>query len=89
MAFGIRLPVVINKQYKVEYETVSVKLNPSEMTLVATERMSGELEKRLFDSTLLRIRTEGRFTDDAYTLESSIVYLKKVGADLSFEVASE
>lgn len=84
---GKGLPFYVYKQYSVEYESVSVKLSAAEMSTVAAEKMSSALEKKLANATLVRIRTEGSFSENSYTVKSSVVYLEKIGEDLSFDLA--
>ncbi len=84
--FGVRLPVTVYKSYAVDYESISLKLDKSEMALRASEGMAFALEERLREATLVRIHTEGTFSDDTYTLKSSIVCLEKIGTDLAFHV---
>ena len=84
--FGARLPFAVYKQYAVTYESRERQLDKSEMIRSASEGMSLALEEKLGEATLVRIRTEGNFSDDAYTLNSSIVYLQEIGSDRAFSV---
>lgn len=84
--FGAKLPFTVYKQYAVSYESHPQKLDKSEMAHRASEGMSRALEEKLGEATLVRIRTEGNFSDGAYTLNSSVVYLEQIGTDSAFFV---
>ena len=81
-----RLPFAVYKEYTVEYESISVELTAEEMSVIAVERMSREFQEKLPDATLVRMRTECFFWENSYTIKSSVVYLEKIGTDLSFSV---
>jgi len=84
--FGKRLPFAVHKRYAVDYESVLRKLDAQEMTLKAADGMTKLLDEKLGDATLIRIRTEGNFSANSYTLKSSVVYLSIIGADREFSV---
>ena len=52
----------------------------------ASAKMTKELSERLASSTLIRIRTDGQFSENVYTMISNFVCLEEIGADLPFEV---
>ena len=81
---GKRLPVSITLCDYKEYQRAEVILTPDKMTALAAQKMQESLADRLTGSTLLRIRTEGEFTEDAYYMTSYITLLEEIGEPLSF-----
>lgn len=84
--FGRQIPVSVSKSLVVYYNSEDVRLTDEEMVAEASDKMSQSLTERLRESTLLKIKTYGRFTDGAYTMVSDFVCMEQIGCDLSFEV---
>ena len=61
-------------------------ISESEMAEKALEKMREALESRLENATLLKIRSEGGFSDSGYTLKTYFVLSENIGRDLPFEV---
>ena len=83
--FDKELPISVCKKYAVPYEIKSILLTAEEMTEEATLKMSEALNKRLANATLVRISTDGGFSDSAYNMISSFVCLEEIGTDLPFK----
>ena len=86
--FGKQLPISVYKKYTVPYEIKNILLTAEQMTAEASLKMGDALNERLSDATLVRIRTDGAFSDSAYNMISSFVCLEEIGSDLPFEVES-
>jgi hypothetical protein len=82
--WGRNIPISIDKKFSVSYKTENVALSASEMTEIASEKMSESLNKRLSDATLLRIKTYGEFLENEYKMISNIVYTANIGEELPF-----
>lgn len=85
-AFGRELPISLSKIYSVPYTVSKERLSSEEMAEEAASKMTKELSERLVASTLVRIRTEGQFYENNYTMISNFVCIEEIGADLPFEV---
>jgi similar to stage IV sporulation protein len=85
-AFGRELPISLSKIYSVPYTVSKEQLSSEEMTEEAASKMTQELSERLAASTLVRIRTEGQFFENNYTMISNFVCIEEIGVDLPFEV---
>jgi len=84
--FGAELPISLSKSYVVPYTISETQLSHEEMAEEASAKMTKELSERLASSTLIRIRTDGQFSENIYTMISNFVCLEEIGADLPFEV---
>lgn len=86
LLFGRRIPVSFSKSSVVYYNFEDVKLTDEEMVTEASDKMSHLLSERLRESTLLKIKTYGGFTDGVYGMVSDFVCMEQIGYDLPFEV---
>lgn len=84
---GARLPISLKNKYSVPYSYVEVTLGAEDMTKEAAELMESALADALSGATLVRISTDGEFSDSSYTMKSSIVCLRQIGVDLPFGVS--
>lgn len=84
--FGVKFPVSINKKYSVSYLSETVCLTEDEMTGIALDKMTGALTDMLLEANLIRISTDGEFIDSSYVMNTSIVFSRQIGKELSFEV---
>ncbi len=80
-------PITLYKSYAVPYEVKDIKLTAEEMTAEAMQKMSDALNERLLGATLVRISTDGSFSESAYNMISNFVCLEEIGADLPFKVS--
>ena len=84
--FGKKLPISILKTSAVYYSTEEVAVSEEEMISQASSKMSDLLSERLEDSTLLKLKTDGGFTNGGYSMISDFVCTEQIGCDLPFEV---
>ncbi len=84
--FGVRLPISLERQYKVYRERETVILSHDEMVSEASALTEQLLAELLKNSTLIRIKTSGSFTDGKYTMVTDMVYTEEIGCDLPFEI---
>ena len=83
---GKRLPLLILKSSAVYASVDEVRLSESDMVSEASEQMTSYLAQSLENSTLLKIKTSGKFSDGKYTMISEYVCIRMIGRDLPFEV---
>lgn len=84
--FGKRLPIYFDLKYREFFRVERVLISESEMAETALQKMREALESRLENATLLKIRSEGGFSDSGYTLRTYFVLSENIGRDLPFEV---
>lgn len=84
--FGKSLPLSFHKQNVVEYTYVDSTYSDEELVKTASEVLSAKLSARLSSSDLLKIKTDGEFTDTGYRMYSDIVFLTDVGDNVDFFV---
>ncbi len=68
------------------YETQKEFYSDSEICEIARGRMDIEVSRRLTDSDLLRIRTDGKLMDEGYLMSSDIISLTQVGIESGFNI---
>jgi len=83
------LPISVHKEYAVPYEMKNIRLTAEQMTEEAMLEMSDVLNRRLSDATLVRIKTDGGFSESAYSMITSFVCLEQIGEDLPFKVDAD
>lgn len=81
-----KLPLSVRISHLVEVSTERIEYTDEELVRIATDRLNAVTASRLAASDLLRIRTEGEFTDDGYLMSSDIVFLSDVGVSGEFEI---
>lgn len=84
--FGRRIPISVSKSSAVYYSVEEAKLTDEEMVREASDKMSRLLSERLRESSLLKIKTYGEFTDGAYEMVSDFVCMERIDCNLPFEV---
>lgn len=84
--FGKELPISFLGEYVSPYDTETVYLTAEEMAALASERLTAALSERLRGATLVRIRTEGAFSEDSYNMTAAFVCTEEIGRDLPFNV---
>ena len=85
--FGTKkMPFGICREYACTYEQIGITHSESQMADLASERMKNELHRALSDLTLLKIRTDGSFSQDSYVMRSEFVCLGEIGQTLEFSV---
>ena len=81
-----KLPLSVRRVYVVEYDGVIGKYSDEQLVKIASDRLTSMRLSRLAGADLLRIRTEGRFTDSGYILTSDMVFLSEVGVQVDFDI---
>jgi hypothetical protein len=84
--FKKALPITVHKSYTVPYEIKSIRLSHEEMAEEAVQKMSTALNERLSGATLVRISTDGSFSESLYRMVTDFVCLESIGTDLPFNV---
>lgn len=84
--FGKKLPLSILKSSAVYTASVESRLSEDEMVFEASRQTSDLLAQSLDGATLLKIKTDGGFSDGKYTMVSEYVCVRQIGRDLPFEV---
>ena len=80
------MPLSVHIAHLVEGTAERIEYTDEELVRIATERLNAVTASRLASSDLIRIRTEGEFTDDGYLMSSDIVFLSDVGVSGEFEI---
>ena len=83
---GASLPFSITLRYLPSYTCDGGSYSDREMIALAKDRLNLEMALLLTGSDLVRISSDGEFTDDGYRMWSDIVYLTDVGRENSFEI---
>lgn len=83
---GSSLPFSISISYLPIYTREKHSYNDEELIQVAKDRLSLATAVMLAKADLVRIVTNGEFTDGGYKMWSDIVYLTEVGCENSFEI---
>lgn len=74
-----RIPITLERTYAAK-KTESIKsYTDSELTSVASARLAEMRFIRLSDAELLKMRTEGKYTDSGYKMTSQVTVLRNVG----------
>ena len=76
---GRLLPISIVRGKYLEYGNTTRRLSDSELVEKVAMLHRGDINNTLVGRDLVSIRTDGRFTDGGYLLESLIVYSAEVG----------
>lgn len=84
--FGKKLPISFNVFYREFFKLETVGLSESEMAENALLEMRQRLEARLENATLVKLRSEGGFSDSGYVLKTYFVLTESIGRDLPFKV---
>ena len=85
---GALLPFSITLRYLPSYTYDSGEYSDEELVSLAKDRVSLDTALMLKESDLVRISTDGEFTEDGYRMWSDIVYLTDVGQENIFEITN-
>ena len=85
---GALLPFSITLRYLPSYTCESGVYSDEELVSLAKDRLSLDMALMLTKSDLIRISTDGEFTDDGYKMWSDIIYLTNVGQENTFEITN-
>ncbi|MBR2343095.1 MAG: sporulation protein YqfD [Clostridia bacterium] len=76
-----RLPVSICRTYAYRETTESVIYTDDRLVEIALVRTRAALATVLCGGDLLKLFTDGRYTEDGYIMQSTVVYMAEVGRD--------
>lgn len=80
-----RLPIKTVSAYEVEYNVSRAAYSDTQLVSVASSRLNSATLKRLVDADLVKIKTDGMFTDKGYLMYSDIEFACEVGLTSPFE----
>ena len=81
---GIKLPFSVKREYKTEYDEQAVSMSDTEMIALATYRLKAKTVSCLAGADLVRISTEGAFTDSGYVMRSEIIAVRDICREAIF-----
>ena len=81
-----RLPVSLKKSYVVEYSTVTRTRTDDEMISTAKAQLDETVRSEFKDADIIKLRTEGGFSGDAYRLTTRVVYAVDIGKESAIEI---
>ena len=81
-----KIPISVNSRYIIEYSTHNGSYTDAQIVQIASDRLSAAVLKRLVGCDLLKIKTDGDFTDEGYLMKSSLVFLSEIGRTQNFEI---
>ena len=74
-----RLPISVSTSYALEYDLMTESYNDTQMVKIASERLSVKMLSMLANADLIKIKTDGEYTDNGYVMRSDIVITREVG----------
>ena len=81
-----RLPFSISIKYIPQYEVTEAFYSDEELIKIASTRLDALTASRLYFSDLLKIKSQGQFTENGYLISSDIIYLSEVTERREFNV---
>ena len=84
--YKVKLPIEIERCYVLEYEEKNLIYSEDEMVTIASSEMREALNAELKNANLLKIKTEGSFTNGNYVMCSYYVCSSDVGDTVEFDV---
>jgi len=79
-----KLPIEVYTERCTVYETAEMLYSDTELIRVTTNVFERKLWERLRGADLLKLKTEGGFTDNGYNMRCDAVYLTEIGEPLPF-----
>jgi hypothetical protein len=77
-----RLPISVSSSYALEYNVSRECYDDLQLAKIASERLSVKMLTALSDADLIKIRTDGEYTDNGYVMRSDIVITREVSEAL-------
>lgn len=77
-----RLPISVSSSYALEYDVRAECYDDLQLAKIASERLSVKMLAALSDADLIKIRTDGEYTDNGYVMRSDIVITREVSEAL-------
>ena len=81
-----RLPIYTTSKHLINYQLSAAEYTDNQLIAVATARLRERTASFLESSDLLRIKTDGSFTETGYSMINYLIYTTNVGSLLSYEV---
>lgn len=82
-----RFPISLTTERVTVPEGYTVSYTVNEAVALAKERLNDSIRRDYPDSDILRILTNGQVSDDAYTLDATVVYLKSIGREVFIDIS--
>ena len=82
-----RLPISLAVSHRYEYTESSVSLSKDEMTAYARRELDGRIFTMFKDADVIKLRTDGEFTDGGYRLTTRVVYSTDIGRESAIEIS--
>jgi len=87
--FGKRLPISVKYERVCEYTVISNELSQDELTKRAREALGERLLSAFDGAELVRIRTNGGFTDGGYGMYADVLLRGEISKTQKFDVITE
>ena len=81
-----RLPLRIEKIYTAEYEEREYVRSGDEMIDVAKRQLDDKIYTMFRDADVLKLKTEGSFSDGVYRITARVVYSTDIGKESAIEI---
>lgn len=85
---GASLPFSVTLRYLPSYVCEERVYADDELVAIAKDRLNLDTALMLTKSDLIKISTDGEFTEDGYRIRSDVVYLTDVGQENIFEITN-
>lgn len=82
-----KLPISLRREYALEILNEQVTHTDSELPELASARLTERIGELLGESDLIKIRTEGEYTDDGYVLRADYVYSAEIGREVEIDLS--
>lgn len=82
-----RLPISLGVSYRYEYTETSKELSKDEMIAYAKRELDGRILTMFKDADVIKLRTDGEFTDGVYRLTTRVVYSTDIGRESAIEIS--
>ena len=83
---GRRLPVAIVRERRYVSEEREVTYDPSELPMLASDRLESSLRDTLGKADLIKLKTVGKYTEEGYVLLADYVISKEIGEESEIPV---
>lgn len=81
-----KLPLSVKRVYIVDYEYENAVYTDDELVKIASDRLMSLSLSRLYEADLLKIKTEGDFTDEGYRIMTHMVFLSDVSERVKLDI---
>ena len=81
-----KLPFSLKKTYIIEYSELDKVLTDEEMIAAAKRMLDAKIYSSMKNADVIKLRTEGGFSGDAYRLVTKVVYSADIGKESAIEI---